>query len=488
MTTTPTADATWFICGATHVGESHLADAKPNQDSVLTSVPSDSPVALDGLNQPASSRRVYGTSRTPVILAASDGHGDELAFRSDRGSRFAVEVVMAVFREFEERHRGQTDLRAAARDAHERLPVLLKSRWNKAVEADIAAHAFQDDAQHYLATEPGKIAKVVHDPYLMYGATCGAVLVTDQYLLYLMLGDPDIVAFHDDGSHSVPLKKLAETGAGTVTESLCEADAVTSTMIALQPLVGSPPVLVTLSSDGVANSFANDSGFTAWLGQRLRDMRQQTHESVATDLPGLLQRLSRDGSGDDMSLVMVKRVERYDGQQIVSSLHGLQQTVGQLVTTVQGLTQQIAALKTAGSADGGRDAVAATLTGLQTQLQTAVKAVDERLNRHSQRLNALDGKAAPAKPAGNGSSTGPVTRAMIWIGVVLSVFASGASIFAVTRLPKPVDGPAARPPAKATAAPPRSDAAVEPKVEAAPWSTGGADKTAKPPTSKPIQK
>ena len=331
MTPAPFDDATWFVCGATHVGASHLQDDKPNQDSVLTSLPADAAAAgaaTGVVGRPAPSRRVYGTSRTPVVLAVSDGHGDAVAFRSDRGSSMAVAVVTHLLGEFEQRHRGRTDLRAAAREARELLPQLLKARWDARVRQDLAAYAYLDNAQHHLAAEPAEIDRVADDPLLMYGATCGAALITDHYLLYLMLGDPDIVAVHDDGGHSVPLKKLAETGSGTVTESLCEADAVANTLVAFEPLVGRPPVLVALSSDGVANSFTSEAGFAAWLGQRLRDLRQQTHEAVAVELPELLERLSRDGSGDDVSLVLAKRVERYDGQRIVDTLNGVAETVG----------------------------------------------------------------------------------------------------------------------------------------------------------------
>ena len=58
------------LMGETVPGASHLRAGVPNQDAIV---------------------QVRESGRgLPVIVSASDGHGSDKCFRSDRGSRFAV--------------------------------------------------------------------------------------------------------------------------------------------------------------------------------------------------------------------------------------------------------------------------------------------------------------------------------------------------------------------------------------------------------------
>ena len=73
------APGRWQVSGASVRGASHLADGRPNQDA-LAQWPD-------------------GTTAVPAALVAiADGHGGARHFRSDVGSRIAVDVTVATLR------------------------------------------------------------------------------------------------------------------------------------------------------------------------------------------------------------------------------------------------------------------------------------------------------------------------------------------------------------------------------------------------------
>lgn len=267
MTQVPAASA-GVIGGASARGASHILRNKPNQD--------------------ARGGWVCGQW---TIIAVSDGHGSDPHFRSDRGSRFAVEAAREAFNAL------STDGAASIADLDRlhaglaALPARIVSSWRKAVAADI-----QSDPDPKLS---------VSDPHVAYGATCIAAAFGPGVSVFTQIGDGDLLAAPPGGDLVKPLPD-DEGLEGEQTYSLCHADAVSHFRTRL---FGAPHPLATpgfamVSSDGLSKSFAEDSQFFD-VAHRWRSLVQENGmQATCADLESWLARCSEMGSGDDNTLMM----------------------------------------------------------------------------------------------------------------------------------------------------------------------------------------
>jgi hypothetical protein len=105
----------WRAVGATVRGTSHLSRDLPNQDA-------------------------WGSaeSESASCVAASDGHGGKLHFRSASGARIAVEEALAEFRLLGGK---EIPLDADVRQAGETI----SERWNARVRADLESNPFRNE-------------------------------------------------------------------------------------------------------------------------------------------------------------------------------------------------------------------------------------------------------------------------------------------------------------------------------------------------------
>jgi hypothetical protein len=97
-------------------------------------------------------------------------------------------------------------------------------------------------------------------PWTIYGTTIVAVLAAACHIVYLQLGDGDILIVDDAGAVTRPWPRDSRF-LGVETASLCGPSPEDDLRLLIQPLDGSGPALVLLATDGYANSFREDAGF-----------------------------------------------------------------------------------------------------------------------------------------------------------------------------------------------------------------------------------
>ena len=281
------APLTWRAAGRSVMGASHTRSGKPNQDALGWSPDS-------GLG-------------SHVILAVADGHGSAKCFRSERGSRMAVATALAeIARLLEEQ--GTGDLSAVKRLGQERLPQALVRQWKQSVEEDLAREPLTDTELLTLGRSEGEASQdlVAGQPILAYGSTLLAVAATPQYLLYVQIGDGDILSVSDSGEVTRPVSSDHRLFANETT-SLCSTDAWKDFRVTFQVLSAAPPALILLSSDGYANSFQDESSFLQ-VGSDIHEMVQtQGLDVVAGHLEQWLTESTHEGSGDDITLGILMR-------------------------------------------------------------------------------------------------------------------------------------------------------------------------------------
>jgi hypothetical protein len=311
----------WITLGNSVRGATHDLSKAPNQDAIRIAHGADA-------------------SGLPVILAVSDGHGDPAAFRSDTGSKLAVEVAAATLASFAEHHKSAANLSIVKRSAEEKLPKRVADAWEREVAkhlADQPLHgmtAVPERGSAGIDAAPGSVPGRPRSPSgpekLIYGATLLTVLVTDDYILYMQLGDGDIVVVSETGEVTRPIPP-DERLMANVTTSLCQDHVWKEFRIRFQPITTTPPAMIAVSTDGYSNSFASEADFHTTILDYRRMLRSWGRERVEAEVPSILSDVSRRGSGDDITLALLKRVESQDIDTLEAALASLQRTVNQLV-------------------------------------------------------------------------------------------------------------------------------------------------------------
>lgn len=180
----------WRVAGQSVRGRSHERAGAPNQD------------ALHWLPKEESGRF--------VLLALSDGHGSAKSFRSEIGSRFAVDVMTRGMHQLlESQISAGLAASAVKRDAEDALPQSVVRDWKKKVDEHLAQNPFTNDERDRLKEKDGEagLSAVRQNPSLAYGSTALGLTVTEQFILYLQLGDGDILVVGADGQVTRPIPK-----------------------------------------------------------------------------------------------------------------------------------------------------------------------------------------------------------------------------------------------------------------------------------------
>lgn len=280
----------WQVIGSSVRGASHARTGLPNQDAI-------------GWKQGAD-------STGPLIVAVSDGHGSAKYFRSHVGSQLAIEAALALGQEFLS---GQPDLKnfsAIKRTAEERLPTELARRWTEAVEKHIEINPVSAEELSTLEKSAGAAAReaIAANPAQAYGATILTILVEESFILYLQLGDGDMLLVSEQGEVERPLPKDERLFANETT-SLSSQSAWSDFRFEFQTLVSIPPALILVSTDGYANSFVNEEAFLKVGKDMLEILCSSGVETVERSLETWLAEASEAGSGDDITLAIIYRPE-----------------------------------------------------------------------------------------------------------------------------------------------------------------------------------
>ncbi len=286
--------ASWILLGSSVRGASHKRAGLPNQDAIHTSPRIDVAAGI-------------AVADPPLILAVSDGHGSPRSFRSDMGALTAAQIAVEITQEFMDHFQAGDLSREVIRDMiSNRLPAEIVRSWKKEVREHALQHPFSEEELHRAKALPGaETSELTEDQsiYLAYGATLIVVAIAASYVLFLQIGDGDILAVGDDGE-TIEMPIPPDTGmVGNETASLC--------LPAAQNLFRSEfwtleddrkPYLITVSTDGYSNSFTDISSFQKIGPDFLKLIRVRGVEYVHREMKAWLDEASERGSGDDITL------------------------------------------------------------------------------------------------------------------------------------------------------------------------------------------
>ncbi len=226
-----------------------------------------------------------------AVAAVSDGHGSEKHFRSASGSEMATRVAIRSICDFSERN-GSLDgiFRDDPKKASRRIAANIICGWNSEIAAHIGLLPLNEQE------------KAIYDKYngipneVMYGATLIVGCLTEKGCFGLQIGDGNFCAL-DKNEMISPVPEDVKL-IGNLTTSLCDSDAISSFRYFYREGRFSG---VVLSSDGLINSFLNESDFHSFGKRVLTAVKNGTASALAEHL----KMRSRCGSRDDISVAAI---------------------------------------------------------------------------------------------------------------------------------------------------------------------------------------
>lgn len=259
-------------------------------------------------------------SNNYVLLAVSDGHGSPKCFRSDRGSKFAVEVAIEVIEKylgsfFPEGRLNEDESDHSNRPVsyqylgditREKIPMEIVRQWQVKVQNDIQREQLKIEEMN--KRDELLFLDILKKPMQTYGATLLIVLVTPKYTIYWQLGDGEIVTFSGT-SEVIPVLARNEKLFGNETTSLCLPNAWAEFQVEVLPIKDQGPALILVSTDGYPNSFKNVEGFHQAGVDILKMLWYQKdgEEKLENHLADWLAEASKQGSGDDITVGLIWR-------------------------------------------------------------------------------------------------------------------------------------------------------------------------------------
>ena len=314
------------------IGESHKDAGKPRQDCSL-----------------AESAGLF------TIGVICDGHGGERYFRSDVGARAASAAARKCAEEFvrnadeslfrdapftqfgtaaaeaEKKKSGRSDVRDAM---FRQLFASIIFDWRKNVESHARANPVSDNERKKVPQEHIEAFEKTDGDgnrtgiEKTYGCTLICFVQTKSYWFAFHIGDGKCISFSADKDSHIsweePVPEDRECFLNTTT-SICDANAINEFRYCYGGR-NTFPLAVFLASDGIDDSFGEDSNLANFYVQILKKIVRSSPDEVKSELDSTLRELGVHGSKDDKSVVCCfdgERLKPVDEERLKSVLNGL---------------------------------------------------------------------------------------------------------------------------------------------------------------------
>lgn len=261
------------------------------------------------------------------FICVCDGHGGEPYFRSEKGAKYAIEVLKDILL----RNMKRISVLAMQKEFEKiknQLALSITKRWTEKVlrdltESPITENEFSNlERSNLKAAEDYKIGKNLTS---IYGCTLISFFKTESFWFALQIGDGDFTISYDGKHFDFPMPE-DENCFLNETTSLCDSDAVKEFRFCAEYKI---PKCVFCSSDGVSNSFKTENQFVKFYSSvydlfswteysKCKKLQCETpqfcnplcKETLAlNEIQNYLPFLSKKGSGDDVSLAGIADID-----------------------------------------------------------------------------------------------------------------------------------------------------------------------------------
>lgn len=233
-----------------------------------------------------------------IVIAVADGHGSERCPYSKSGSSVAVNVWCHVISELCGSYKDDIEGLYKYLEKHgvENVAKQIEALWKERI---LKLHT-KNKRVSPLTIEGNKDKDKI---YLKYGTTLLGLLMTDTFVFALQIGDGDIVYINSyEQKHFIQGDQLL----GTTTYSLCMKEAwskAKSKMIRLDESENN--TLYLLATDGFSNSYGSEEDFLETCKAYKQMIDEHGTKIVRKHLKLWMNETSENGSGDDITVVML---------------------------------------------------------------------------------------------------------------------------------------------------------------------------------------
>lgn len=237
-----------------------------------------------------------------AVAVVADGHGSKKHFRSNIGSRCAVEATMETVSKFYE---NIEELEANLPKNHKliirNIEKQIISNWNERVLKHLLENPVTDAEKEPFT--PEEFEKIPPESY--YGTTLVAAVTGKTYSFGIQIGDGSLVAMFEDGETLIPME-YNEANPANITSSMCNSNA--ASMFDSFYVENRPVLAMYASTDGLYTSFGSDVDFldyhTIITGQLIDILK------FDPSIQKNLEKRSHFGTEDDISLACVFNDEK----------------------------------------------------------------------------------------------------------------------------------------------------------------------------------
>lgn len=233
---------------------------------------------------------------TISIAVVADGHGSQKHFRSDVGSKIAVDIAIKSIKDF---MTDENSFTKAIKNNSDKVLTRVESNivynWNNSINEHynnnpICENEISEISQHDL--QQLSIESI-------YGSTLIIATMTDNYWFGIQIGDGNCVCLYQNGESKI-LIPSDDRLVANFTTSLCDNDAIHNFRHYYSNVM---PIALLVSTDGLSGSFFDENTF---LNFNRRIISQMSNYDFALEsLKQHLHKRSKEGSYDDISIAAV---------------------------------------------------------------------------------------------------------------------------------------------------------------------------------------
>lgn len=244
-----------------------------------------------------------------AVAIVSDGHGSSNYFRSDRGSKMAVEAAKDAINEFMKNFLKTLSCEKllyvyTPDDFMRQLETAIVYKWRIKIKNDYDDEPFTESDLKLMTPDVRRKYEGNPEKYFVkaYGATLIAVVVYPKHFWFgLHIGDGKCVAQYADEHFDQPIP-WDDKCFLNVTTSLCDERPLDNFRHCFH--TDNFPTAIFVGSDGVDDCFVNDEDLYGFYQEVIRTCEEKKfkEKKCKKELDEFLPIMSEKGSGDDISI------------------------------------------------------------------------------------------------------------------------------------------------------------------------------------------
>ena len=234
-----------------------------------------------------------------LVVSIADGHGSRTCFRSDTGSKMAVEVANVLISD--ELLKSKHDLDVIEK-ASKMLCKEICELWSKTVLRHLGKNAFTD--QEVESLNESKRRDLGRNALLAYGTTLMTVVLSKDKIIVMNIGDGELLVKFKEENDVKVLNQNKRVG--NETESLALPFA--HRYYTVNTYDSSEVVAILAATDGYPNSFKQETGYMKVIDDLLNIRNDHGIKAIQDNLENWLLDTSKDGSGDDITACFVTNI------------------------------------------------------------------------------------------------------------------------------------------------------------------------------------